>query len=274
MTDLRGKVAFITGAGRGQGRSHAVRMAELGADIIAVDICAPIDTVPYGMATADDLKTTAEAVEATGRRIVAAEADVRDLEGLQAAFDSGIAVLGGVDIVVANAGIAPLDDDYTRERAAQCVRDVIEVNLIGVWNTITVSFPHMVAQGRGGAIVLTSSTAGLKGICGGSPGGDAYAASKHGVVGLMRVYANVLAQHSIRVNTIHPTGVATEMLYNDATQAFLLKNSSIAGSLQNLLPVQQVESIDISNAIAWLVSDEARYVTGITMPVDAGFTAR
>ena len=203
---LEGKVAFITGAARGQGRSHAIRLAQEGADIIAVDLCRQIESVAYPMATPDDLAETVKEVEALDRRIVAREADVRDEAGLKAAFEAGVAELGPVDIVLANAGIAPMALGEERHEAWQ---DVIDVNLTGVFNTVETAIPSMIERGQGGAIVLTSSTAGINGIGGATRGGLGYTASKHGVVGLMRSYANILAPHRIRVNTVHPTGVRT-----------------------------------------------------------------
>ncbi|HEV8372366.1 MAG TPA: mycofactocin-coupled SDR family oxidoreductase [Actinomycetota bacterium] len=271
MGKLDGKVAFVTGAARGQGRSHALRLAEEGADVIAVDLCEQIDTVPYPMATQDDLAETTKQVEELDRRIVAAQADVRDRSALQAAFDQGVAALGGVDIVLGNAGIAPMSPAAD---PVQAFRDVIDVNLVGVWNTVEVTVPTLVEQGRGGAIVLTSSTAGLKGIGGENAGGLGYTASKHGVVGLMRSYANNLARHRIRVNTVHPTGVNTPMVVNDFMQQWLAEDPTIAGAMTNALPVEILEPVEISNAILWLVSDEARYVTGVTLPVDAGFLVK
>jgi SDR family mycofactocin-dependent oxidoreductase len=267
MGKLEGKVAFITGAARGQGRSHAIRLAQEGADIIAVDICQQIATVPYPMATPDDLAETAKQVEALDRRIFTAQADVRDAAALKAAFDAGVAELGPVDIVLANAGIAPMG--LNEPHGAW--QDVIDVNLTGVFNTVEIAIPSMVERGQGGAIVLTSSTAGINGIGGPTGGGLGYTAAKHGVVGLMRSYANNLAQHSIRVNTVHPTGVNTPMIVNEAMQEWL-EQAGESSALTNALPVPMVEPVDISNAIAWLVSDDARYVTGVTLPVDAGFT--
>ena len=265
---LEGKVAFITGAARGQGRSHAVRLAQEGADIIAVDICRQIETVPYPMATPEDLDQTVKEVEALDRRIFARQADVRDEAGLKAAFEAGVAELGPVDIVLANAGIAPMSVHETHD----AWQDVIDVNLTGVFNTVEIAIPSVIARGKGGAIVLTSSTAGINGIGGPTRGGLGYTAAKHGVVGLMRSYANNLAQHSIRVNTVHPTGVNTPMVVNDAMQEFLAQDPQLSNAMANALPVDMVEPVDISNAILWLVSDDARYVTGITVPVDAGFT--
>ncbi len=203
MGKLDGKVAFITGAARGQGRSHAVRLAQEGADIIAVDICAQIDSVPYPMSTPADLEQTVKEVEAEGRRIVARQADVRDVEGLRKAFDEGTAELGPVDIVLANAGIgvgghSPTDHDWG---------DVIAVNLTGVWNTGRIAIPPMIDQGKGGAIVLTSSTGGLIGVGTNDPALLGYTAAKHGVIGLMRSWANFLAPHNIRVNSVGPDGM-------------------------------------------------------------------
>ncbi|HAM11791.1 MAG TPA: SDR family mycofactocin-dependent oxidoreductase [Microbacterium sp.] len=266
MGVLEGKVAFITGAARGQGRSHAVRLAQEGADIIAVDIAAQIDSVPYPMATPEDLAETVKQVEALDRRIHAVQADVRDREALQAAFDGGVALLGGVDIVLANAGIAPLSMHPTRQEWF----DVVDVNLTGVYQTVEVSKQALIDRG-GGAIVLTSSTAGLAGIGGSAPGGLGYTAAKHGVVGLMRSYANQLAEHSIRVNTIHPTGVNTPMVVNDVMQEFLQSDPQLSNAMANALPVPMIEPVDLSNAILFLVSDAGRYVTGVTLPVDAGF---
>jgi SDR family mycofactocin-dependent oxidoreductase len=266
---LEGKVAFITGAARGQGRSHAIRLAQEGADIIAVDICAQIGSVAYPMATPEDLAETVKEVEALDRRIVARQADVRDEAGLKAAFDTGVAELGPVDIVLANAGIAPMT---LGEEPHEAWRDVIDVNLTGVFNTVEIAIPSMIERGAGGAIVLTSSTAGINGIGGSSRGGLGYTASKHGVVGLMRSYANYLAPHRIRVNSVHPTGVNTPMVVNDIMQEWLANDPSVGEAMANALPVDMVEPVDISNAILWLVSDDARYVTGVTLPVDAGFT--
>lgn len=268
MGKLEGKVAFITGAARGQGRSHAIRLAQEGADIIAVDICQQIATVGYPMSTPDDLAETAKLVEALDRRIYTAQADVRDLAALKQAFDAGTAELGPVDIVLANAGIAPMSTHPQPEEW----QDVIDVNLTGVYNTVQTAVPSMIERGQGGAIVLTSSTAGINGIGGDTPGGIGYTAAKHGVVGLMRTYANILAKHSIRVNTVHPTGVNTPMVVNEVMQEFLQQDPTMGQAMMNALPVDLVQPVDISNAILFLVSDDGRYVTGVTLPVDAGFT--
>ena len=265
---LAGKVALITGAARGQGRAHAVRLAADGADIIAVDICAPIGSVKYPLASPEDLVATVKLVEDTGARIVAREADVRDRASLSTAVQAGVDELGRLDIVIANACIAPMqsgDDGW---------RDVIDVNLTGVYNTIKAAIPTMVKQGSGGSIVLISSAAGLAGVGSPDAGSVGYAAAKHGVVGLMRVYANLLAQQSIRVNSIHPTGVETPMINNEFTSGWLAKmaaESNSPGSMGNAMPVEVLQPEDIANAVAWLVSDQARYITGVTLPVDAGF---
>jgi SDR family mycofactocin-dependent oxidoreductase len=268
MGKLEGKVAFITGAARGQGRSHAIRLAQEDADIIAVDICRQIDTVGYPMSTPEDLAETVKLVEALDRRIYAAQADVRDVAGLGQAFEAGTAEIGPVDIVLANAGIAPM----SRDPVEQEWQDVIDVNLTGVYNTVRIASPSMIERGAGGAIVLTSSTAGINGIGGNTAGGLGYTASKHAVVGLMRSWANYLAPFSIRVNSVHPTGVNTPMVVNEIMQEFLQSDPTMGQALMNALPVDLVEPVDISNAILFLVSDEGRYVTGVTLPVDAGFT--
>jgi SDR family mycofactocin-dependent oxidoreductase len=265
---LEGKVAFITGAARGQGRAHAVRLAADGANVIAVDLCEHIASVPYPLATADDLAATVKLVEDTGARIVAKRGDVRDRVSLSAALQAGLDEFGRLDIVVANAGIAPMqsgDDGW---------RDVIDVNLTGVYNTIKVAIPTMVSQGTGGSIVLISSAAGLAGVASPDAGSVGYAAAKHGVVGLMRVYANLLAGQSIRVNSIHPSGVETPMINNEFTREWLAKMAAATDeprSLGNAMPVEVLQAEDIANAVAWLVSDQARYITGVTLPVDAGF---
>ena len=265
---LKGKVAFITGAARGQGRAHAVRLAADGADVIAVDLCDQISSVPYALATPEDLAATVKLVEDIGSRIVAARADVRDRESLSAALQAGLDEFGRLDIVVANAGIAPMqsgDDGW---------HDVIDVNLTGVYHTIKVALPTMVKQGTGGSIVLISSSAGLAGVGSPDAGSVGYAAAKHGVVGLMRIYANLLAGQMIRVNSIHPSGVETPMINNEFTREWLAKMAAATdtpGAMGNAMPVEVLEPEDIANAVAWLVSDQARYITGVTLPVDAGF---
>ncbi|KUI42417.1 3-ketoacyl-ACP reductase [Mycobacterium sp. IS-1590] len=265
MAPLAGRVAFITGAARGQGRAEAVKLASDGADIIAVDLCDQIASVPYPLATADDLAETVKLVEDTGARIVARQADVRDQDGLASALQAGLGEFGRLDIVVANAGIAPM------QSGADGWRDVIDVNLTGVHHTVEVAKEALIATGEGGSIVLTSSVVGLVGMGSDDPGAIGYVAAKHGIVGLMRLYANLLAPHSIRVNSVHPAGVDTPMINNEATRQWL---GSIAEKspqdMGNALPVQVLQPEDIANAVAWLVSDAARYVTGVALPVDAG----
>ena len=268
MGSLGGKVAFITGAARGQGRAEAVRLASDGADIIAVDICDQIASVPYPMATPDDLAATVKLVEDAGARIVARQADVRDREALRTALQAGLDEFGRLDIVVANAGIAPM------EAGASGWHDVVDVNLTGVYHTVAVAIPTMIRRGDGGSIVLTSSAAGLVGLAAPDPGSLGYTAAKHGVVGLMRAYANSLAPHSIRVNSIHPSGVNTPMINNEHTRQWLERYAAEAATprdMGNAMPVEVLEPEDIAAAVAWLVSDDARYVTGVALPVDAGY---
>ena len=269
---VAGKVALITGAAGGQGRSHAIRLAEEGADIIAIDICAPVEGVRYPMSTPDDLAETVNLVTALDRRIVAVQADVRDLDGLNAAAAKGVAEFGRLDIICANAGIATyfpaLDIDSSTWQT------MLDVNLTGVFHTIKAAAPHMVAAGNGGSIILTSSTAGLKGF----QNAAHYTAAKHGVVGLMRVLALELATHQIRVNTVHPTSTATNMLLNDATYKLFVpavehptqEQAADVGRTMNALGIPWADPVDISNAVLFLASDEARYITGVALPVDAG----
>jgi SDR family mycofactocin-dependent oxidoreductase len=269
---LEGKVAFITGAARGQGRSHALTLAAAGADIIAVDLCADLDTVSYPLSSAEDLAETVRQVEALDRRIVARQADVRNTASLRAAVDAGVAELGRLDIVSANAGI--LSSGSLEQLGEHAWRQMIDINLSGVWRTTKVAIPHILAGGRGGSIILTSSVAGLKSY----PNVGHYVAAKHGVVGLMRALAVELAPHQVRVNTVNPTQVDTDMIQNDVMyrlfvpdQANPTKEQFAAASRQTgLLPVDWVESIDISRALLFLASDDARYITGVALPVDAG----
>jgi SDR family mycofactocin-dependent oxidoreductase len=270
---LEGKVAFITGAARGQGRSHAVRLAENGADIIAVDICAQIDSVPYKLASREDLEETERLVSKTGRRCVTAVADVRDIHALDAAVQRGATALGGIDIVLANAGIFHAGSrEATLDDVARNWSDALDVLLTGVFNTIHVVHQRMIDQGRGGSIVITSSMAGLIGALDGSGGIGGYSAAKHGVVGLMRGYAKLLGPHNIRVNSVHPMGVATEMVTNPAFVAFYEENPEALMPLTRALPVSILEPSDVTDAVLWLVSDAAKYVTGVTLPVDGGVT--
>jgi (+)-trans-carveol dehydrogenase len=272
MGKLEGKVALITGAARGQGRSHAIRLAREGADIIAVDLCQQIESVPYDLATPEDLAQTVKEVEALDRRIVASEAAVRDSGALKGAVDRGVAELGRLDIVSANAGISSVG--RADELAEQTWQDMIDTNLTGVWHTTKAAIPHLIAGGRGGAIVITSSAAGLMGL----QNMGHYVSAKHGLVGLMRTLALELAPHSIRVNSLHPTTVDTDMIQNDATYQLFrpdlehptVEDAGEAFLSLNVLPVKWVEPIDISNALLFLVSDDARYITGVTLPIDAG----
>jgi SDR family mycofactocin-dependent oxidoreductase len=276
MGMLEGKVAYITGAARGQGRSHAVRLAEEGADIIAMDICATPSTVSVPGATPEDLEETAALVEKTGRKVVARQGDVRDVEFLAATAREGVAELGRLDIVVANAGIwgVGLEEPSGFADRQRVWQESIDIDLTGVFNTLEATVPILVEAGNGGAIVLTSSTAGLKSMAINSLAQTAYTAAKHGVVGLMRNYAVELAPHMIRVNSIHPTSTATPMIMNDVTDAYLEEHPELAGLMANLLPVPAVDPVDISNGVLFLVSDLGRYVTGITLPVDAGFLVK
>jgi SDR family mycofactocin-dependent oxidoreductase len=267
MGKFDGKVAFITGAARGQGRSHAVRLAEEGAAIIAVDICAPIASASYPLATPEDLARTVVEVEEAGGKAVAFEADVRDADAMAAAFDDGRAALGDVGLVVANAGLAPMNVEPHPDEWG----DVLDVNITGVYNTVRVALPSMIEAAKGGSIVLISSVAGVCGTGGNSPGMLAYTASKHGVVGLMRAWANYLAPHHIRVNSVAPTGVRTPMVLNPGFMEYVAAHPELANLLGNALPgVGVVEPADITHAVAYLLSDEARYVTGTVLPVDAG----
>jgi (+)-trans-carveol dehydrogenase len=270
---VEGKVAFITGAARGQGRAHAVRLAQEGADIIAIDICKQIDSVQIPLATPEDLAETADLVKGHNRRIYTAEVDVRDYDALKAAVDAGVEQMGRLDVIVANAGIgnggATLDKtsegDWT---------DMIDVNLGGVWKTVKAGVPHILAGGRGGSIILTSSVGGLKAY----PHTGHYVAAKHGVVGLMRTFAVELGAQNIRVNSVHPTNVNTPLFMNDGTMKLFrpdLENPGpddmkVVGQLMHTLPIGWVEPEDIANAVLFLASDEARYVTGVTLPIDGG----
>jgi len=265
---VAGKVALVTGAARGQGRSHAVRLAAEGADIIAIDVCAPIAELTYPLATAADLAETARRVEAAGGRIVTASVDVRDAGALADAVTTGTADLGRLDIVVANAGVCSVQrwDEVT----PQLWDTILGVNLTGAWNTCVASLPHLLDSG-GGSVILISSVAGLKG----QPFFTPYVASKHGLVGIMRSLSNELASKGIRVNTVHPTGVDTPMLAAMEGLTERIDASPDVGSLfLNSIPVSVVRTEDVTNAVLFLACDESRYVTGHTMTVDAGATAR
>jgi SDR family mycofactocin-dependent oxidoreductase len=278
MARFVGKVAFISGAGRGQGRSQAIRLAEEGADVIALDICAQsVETVGYGLATADDLDQTVAEVRARGRRAVKGVADVRELAQVQAVVDAGLAELGRIDIVCANAGIGTWASCW--ELTAEQWKDMIDVNLTGVFNATRAALPSMVERGEGGCVVLTSSTAGLIGY----QHTAHYTAAKHGVIGLMKVLAQELGPHRIRVNAVCPTTVNTPLVINAET--FRLFAPDVADptpedvrapfAALNILPdVPWIEPEDVSEAVVWLCSDAARYVTGIALPIDAGNIAK
>ena len=271
---LDGKVAFVTGAARGQGRSHARRLAEEGADIIAIDACATPGWLSYPLASEEDLAQTVKEVEALGRRIVARRADVRDLGAVQALLDEGVARLGGrLDVVCANAAIIS-QPAPTWEIDLDQWRELIDVTLTGVFVTVKAAIPHMIAAGHGGSIALTSSGAAL---ISGAGLGD-YKAAKAGVLSLTRTLACELAEHFIRVNAICPTAVDTPMIQNETLYRSFRPDLASPGredvkagfQTMNLLPIPWIDPVDVSNAIVWLASDAARYVTGVTLPVDAG----
>ncbi len=271
---LEGKVAFVTGAARGQGRSHAIRLAQEGADIIAIDACATQDWLSYPLATEEDLAETVKEVQAQGRRIIARKADVRDLDAIQAVLDEGVAEFGGrLDIVCGHAAIIswPMT---TWEMDVEQWRELVDVNLTGVFITLKAAIPHMIAAGNGGSIALTSSGAAL--ISGG--GLADYKAAKAGLLSLVKTLVSELAPHNIRVNALCPTAVDTPMIQNEALYRSFRPDLPNPGredvkagfAEMNLLPIPWVEPLDISNAIVWLASDAARYVTGVTLPIDAG----
>jgi SDR family mycofactocin-dependent oxidoreductase len=273
---LEGKVAFVTGAARGQGRSHAVKLASEGADIIAVDACAGLPTVPYDLATEADLAETVRLIEELDRRVVAHKVDVRDLEGLTAAVADGVATLGRLDIILANAGISSFAS--AAELTEEQWTEMVDVNLNGVWRAYRAGIRHIQAGGVGGAIVITSSVAGLRGI----PNVAHYAAAKHGVVGLMRVLALEHGREQIRVNTIHPTNVNTGMIQNEPTLDLFLpgrtdrtqEDFARVAKMLNVLPIPWVEPETISEMVLFLVSDAGRFITGSTIPIDAGMSMR
>ncbi|MES5817654.1 mycofactocin-coupled SDR family oxidoreductase [Streptomyces sp. RG80] len=276
MGRVEGKVAFITGAARGQGRSHAVRLAEEGADIIAVDLCRDYETVGYPMATPEDLKETVRLVEEQGRRIVARQADVRDVGRLKEALEAGLAELGGLDIVVAQAGIAPLRG----EPKLQAWCDAIDVDLIGSINAIQVSLPHL---REGASVIATGSTAALMehGIVdtpGSNPGGAGYAYAKRALSEYVHELARNLAPLMQRANVIHPTNVDTRMLQSEPMYKSFRpdleqptrQDAEPVFAVQQAMPIPYVEPVDISNAVLFLASDESRYITGTQLRVDAG----
>ena len=276
MGRVEGKVALVTGAARGQGRSHAVRLAEEGADIIAIDLCDQIGTVHYDMPTAPDLDATKAQIEALGRRVITAESDVRDTAALRAVVEDSVEQLGRLDILVANAGIFSFGP--VLELSEEAWRDVIDVNLTGVWRTCVAAIPAMIAAGHGGSVILTSSVAGLTAFRNTAH----YVVSKFGVVGLMKCLALELGEHGIRVNTVNPTAVATPMILNEPTFKLFLPDSAnptieefaAANEASHVLSVPWVEAEDVANAVLFLASDESRYMTGVALPVDAGLLVK
>ena len=272
-----GKVAFITGAARGQGRSHALRLAGEGADIIAIDLQGNVGSVPYALGSADDMAETVEQVKALDRRIVATQADVRDYGAVKAALDDGVDQLGRLDIVCANAGVYSFGrmDELTEEQ----FDDMIDINLKGVWHTAKAAIPHLKAN-QGGSIIMTSSVGGSVGI----PNIGHYVAAKHGLVGLMKTLAVELGADFIRVNAVAPGSVNTGMIHNDANYALFApdlpaeertrENLTPRFGYNNVLPIHWVEPGDVSNAVLWLASDESRYVTGLELKIDAGQTLK
>ncbi len=275
MGKLDGKVALITGGARGQGRSHALTLAREGADILICDLAAQLPTAPYPLATLDDLSETARLVEQLGRRCIAIQADVRDGDQMRQVVERGLAELGQIDILLANAGIESFGRAWELTDAQW--DEMISVNLTGVWQSCKAAIPHMIER-RQGAIVIASSIAGLKGLANNAH----YAAAKHGVVGLMRTLAIELAPYSIRVNTVHPSSVDTPIIKNQAMYTLFsggrpdatLEEVEPAFRSLNLLPIPWMQPEDVSNAILWLVSDAARYVTGVTLPIDAGLLVK
>jgi SDR family mycofactocin-dependent oxidoreductase len=275
MDRLQGKVALITGAARGIGRAQAVRFAQEGADIIALDICGPVDTVVTPPATRADLDETVELVAEAGGRVVAEVVDVRDTEAVQGATDRGVEQLGGLDVVCATAGIT--SRGLATELSENAWQTMLDINLTGVWRTCRATAPHLIERGAG-SMILISSIAGLRGLVGVAH----YTSAKHGVVGLMRSLANELAPHNIRVNTVHPTNVDTPMIQNDHVRAAFrpdlehVTREQFAESAcsMNMLAIPWVEAVDVANACLFLASDEARYITSVSLPVDAGSTQR
>jgi SDR family mycofactocin-dependent oxidoreductase len=265
---LQGKVVAISGGARGQGRAHAVAFAEEGASVAICDVPRELKTVHYPLGTAEDLATTRSMVEAMGGECLAVEANVASPKEMESFASEVIERFGRVDVAIANAGIST-GGDSSPDTTTEEWQESIDVNLSGVWFFLKPLLPHIINGRRGGSIIITSSAAGLKAVA----GGVAYTAAKHGVVGIMRALARELAEHSIRVNTVHPTGVATPMVLNDWFQS-RLQESTALNSARNLLHVPLIEAADVANAMVWLASDDARYVTGVTLPVDAGFLAR
>jgi SDR family mycofactocin-dependent oxidoreductase len=271
---MAGKVALVTGAARGQGRSHAVHLAAEGADVIGLDVCAPVESIAYPLATAEDLATTVREVEARDRRMIAGEVDVRDLDGLQTFVAKAVAELGGrLDVVVANAGVAGAGAS-TLEMSPAEWSDMLDINLTGVWHTAKATVPHMIAAGNGGALVVTTSVAGQRAYA----GIGHYVAAKHGATGLMKALALELAPHGIRVNAVGPTNTDTPMIQNeqlwrrfcpDVENPTRADYEARARSV-NVLDKPWVDPADVSEAVLYLAAESGRYVTGTTLPIDLG----
>lgn len=274
MGSLDGKVVFITGASRGQGRSHAVTFAEQGANIVGVDICEDLDVIPYKLGTYDELEETARLVEKTGQSMIFAKADVRDKAALQAAFDTGVREFGHIDTVVANAGVIMANVD--ERDASEALRLGTDIMLIGVWNTFQVAIPHLKERDQGGNLIATSSMAALLNLTDGSGGNDAYNMSKLAITGLVQSYANMLAPHRIRVNAVAPTNCATPMVTdNPALFKVIEANANLVNAMQTALPdLPIIEARDVSNAILFLISEAGRSFTGSILKVDAGMDIR
>jgi SDR family mycofactocin-dependent oxidoreductase len=271
MGRVAGKVAFISGIARGQGRAHALRLAEEGADIIGFDLCGQAETAPYPMATREDLDETVRAVEALGRRIVAKVADARDADAVSGVLAEGLKALGRVDVVVANAGIASVG--LLWEISEQTWQEMIDINLTGVWNTVKATVPALISTGEGGSIIVTSSAAGLVPI----PRLGHYTAAKHGVTGIAKSFAVELAPHGIRANSLHPGNVNTPMINNPSGWVAFSGNANATGeefrdalASMNAMPTPWAQAGDISDAVVFLASDESRWVTGTQQVVDAG----
>jgi SDR family mycofactocin-dependent oxidoreductase len=274
MGSLDGRVVFITGAARGQGRSHAVMCAEEGADIVGVDICENLDVVPYALGTAEDLEETARLVEKTGRQMLTRKADVRDLAALQEAFDAGVAEFGHVDTVIANAGVILTNLD--ERDASDALKVGLDIMQIGVWNAFQVAIPHLKERGEGGNLIATSSMAALLDMTDGRGGSDAYLMAKLAITGLVRAYANLLAPERIRVNAVAPTNCATPMITeNPALFKVIEAYPHLANAMQTALPdLPLIEPRDVSNAILFLITDVGRSFTGSVLRVDAGMDVR
>jgi SDR family mycofactocin-dependent oxidoreductase len=265
---VQGKVAFITGAGRGQGRAHAVRLAGEGADVVALDIGGPLPGIQYQQPTREDLAETVRQVEALDRRIVPVYADVRDLDGMRTQVDAAVAELGGLDVVVANAGICtPTAWDSVTPQQFQ---DTLDINVTGVWNTVMVGAPHLVARG-GGSVIITSSAAGLKV----QPFMVHYTTSKFAVRGMAKAFATELARHNVRVNSVHPTGVATPMGTGDmqgVLGAAMAADQRLGAMFMNMLPIDITQPEDVADVVLFLASDESRVITAHELAADAGVT--